>query len=234
MGDSFEFDVVIGVDDTSVLERVDGDLPAVVRVEPDVLAEVEMDLDAVAGLAKIGGPGGGDGALPGENRDGILERLRIWREFAAPVERAVFASFNRRLVRMVDRGGCQIRHREGDNRFGGRSYARHANNHIGIIDCMAPKKIYRAPYTPSAIKPEWTNQTIRLSVKDNKRLKRAALRRKMSFNAWAVQTLLQEAGFVLEPNKDLNGLRDLAEQAQRRLEARQPKGRTQLNGEASS
>lgn len=63
---------------------------------------------------------------------------------------------------------------------------------------MAPKKIHRAPYTPSAIKPRWTNQTIRLSVRDNKRLKRAALRKKMSFNAWAVMILMDAADRTLE------------------------------------
>jgi hypothetical protein len=64
---------------------------------------------------------------------------------------------------------------------------------------MAPKKIYRAPYTPSAIKPEWTNQTIRLAMRENKRLKRAALKKKMSFNSWAVKVLTEAADHVLNP-----------------------------------
>lgn len=68
---------------------------------------------------------------------------------------------------------------------------------IVIIDYMAPKKIVRMPYTPLALKPEWTNQTIRLAVRDNNRLKRAAKRKKMTFNAWAVMILMDAADRTL-------------------------------------
>jgi hypothetical protein len=64
---------------------------------------------------------------------------------------------------------------------------------------MAPKKITRAPYTPKAVRPTWTNQTIRLAVRENKRLKRAALKQKMSFNLWAVNLLTDAANRVLDP-----------------------------------
>jgi hypothetical protein len=56
------------------------------------------------------------------------------------------------------------------------------------------------PYTPSALKVAFTNQTIRLAVNTNKRLKRAALKKRMSFNAWAVQTLAEAADAVLNPS----------------------------------
>jgi predicted HicB family RNase H-like nuclease len=68
---------------------------------------------------------------------------------------------------------------------------------------MTTKKVIeRMPYTPKAVKSAWTNQTIRLAVSSNKRLKRAALKRRMSFNAWAVQILTEAADAVLNPTKD--------------------------------
>jgi uncharacterized protein (DUF1778 family) len=79
---------------------------------------------------------------------------------------------------------------------------------------MATKKLTRMPYTPQSMKPEWTNQTIRLSVRDNRRLKRAAKRRKMTFNAWAVQTLIETANQILNPlalEQSLDKLRALVE-----------------------
>jgi len=77
---------------------------------------------------------------------------------------------------------------------------------------MATKKLTRMPYTPKAIKKTFTNQTIRLSTVDNNRLKRAALKRKMSFNAWATQTLIDAAEVVLNPvtlAKPPQGVQDL-------------------------
>jgi predicted HicB family RNase H-like nuclease len=67
---------------------------------------------------------------------------------------------------------------------------------------MATTKLERMPYTPKAVKSAWTNQTIRLAVSSNKRLKRAALKKKMSFNAWAVQILTEAADAVLNPKSE--------------------------------
>jgi hypothetical protein len=68
------------------------------------------------------------------------------------------------------------------------------------------KKIFRMPYTPKSVQVDWTNQTIRLSVRDNKRLKRAALRKKMSFNAWAVMILMDAADRTLEPQRKITSI----------------------------
>jgi predicted HicB family RNase H-like nuclease len=62
--------------------------------------------------------------------------------------------------------------------------------------------VERMPYTPKAVKSAFTNQTVRLPVRDNKRLKRAALKQRKSFNAWAVQILIDAADAVLNPTKD--------------------------------
>ena len=64
---------------------------------------------------------------------------------------------------------------------------------------MATQKLERMPYTPKALKGVFQNQTLRIEVKANKRLKRAALKSRKSFNAWATQVLTEAADAILNP-----------------------------------
>jgi hypothetical protein len=61
-------------------------------------------------------------------------------------------------------------------------------------------KISRTTYTPKAFKSSpTTSQTIRLLTSENKRLKRAARKERMTFNKWAVRILNDAADGVLNP-----------------------------------